>query len=300
MKIKNPLKRTDVFSCTHGAHQGFNGKVSAYHVLREKHCYPSGCIYFLWRCVRLEKGNRCVHGYTTPGRKCKGCTYYVEEKLHFQPILLLSPEVYSQFVEDVENYENWLEKIRFTQQAIAGKIDTVKPWFEKHVFPDRTRIDLRGYLLVFKRGFIGMDMFEDPFYVRISHGQMQEYGFLPKMKVEMVGEIREDRGRIVVQHIRQVEKKTKGWGWHWTRDKALVAVKTATEFEHQPEKCIACPSGALVDVTELTETEERKYRRLYCLKGIVEPSVCCVSAFNALKKAKSFTESIPTSQTHLH
>jgi len=104
--------------------------------------------------------------------------------LHFQPILLLSPEAYSQFVEDIENYENWLEKIRFTQQAIAGKIDTVKPWFEKHVFPDRTRIDLRGYLLVFKRGFIGMDMFEDPFYVRISHGQMQEYGFLPKMKVE--------------------------------------------------------------------------------------------------------------------
>lgn len=234
--------------------------------------------------MRLEKGNRCVHGYTTPGRKCKGCTYYVEEKIHFQPTLLLTSEAYSQFTEDIENYENWLKKILFTRQAIAGKIYTVKPWFEKHLYPDRSRMDLRGYLLVFKQGFIGMDMFENPFYVRISQRQMQEYGFLPKMKVEMVGEIREDRGRIVIQHVGQVEKKTKGWGWQWTKDKALVAVRTATEFEVQPEKCLACFWGALADVTEHTETEEKKCRRLYCLKGIVDPSICYLSALKLLRK----------------
>lgn len=303
MKIRNPLKRTDVFSCDHEAHQGFNGKVSAYHVLKEKQCFPSGCIYFLWRCVRLEKGTRCVHGYTTPGRKCKGCTHYVEEKLHFQPTLLLPQETYSQFLEEIENYENWLEKIRFTRQAIAGKIDTVKPWFEKYIFPDRSRVDLRGYLLVFKRGFIGMDMFEDPFYVRISQRQMQEYGFLPKMKVEMMAEIREDRGRMIMQHISQVEKKTKGLGWQWTKDKALVAVKTASEFDLQPEKCFACSWGALVDVTELSETDEKKYRKLFCLKGIVDPSVCYIPALKTLRKkslSEAVTESIPTSQTRSH
>ncbi len=238
-----------------------------------------------------------MHGYTTPGRKCKGCTYYVEEKLHFQPTLLLPSDAYTQFIEEIENYENWLEKIRFTRQPIAGRIYTVRPWFEKHLFPDRSRLDLRGYLLVF------MDRFEDPFYVRISQGQMQEYGFIPRMKVEMVGEIREDRGRIVIQHVAQVEKKTKGWGWQWTKDKAQVAVKTATEFTFQPEKCFACSWGALVDITELTENEKKKYRRLYCLKGIVNPSVCYVSALKALRRKSaslSITESIPKSQTRSH
>ena len=282
--VTNPLKRTDVFRCRQEAHRRFHGAVSAYHVLREKKCWPVGCLYFVWHCVRMEKGGRCPHRFTIPGRKCAGCTHYAEEKLHFQPERLIDDEAYALFGEELEAFDAWLARASRGRPNLAGRIAVIKPWFEKDVWPDGSRLRLRGYLLVLKNGFVGMEAVNDPLYVRLPKGLMAEHRFVRKMKVEMTGEIREDRGRIVVLHPKNVEITGRGWGWHWTDEKALVAVRTATFLERQPDQCLACPWGALADVRDLSEPEEKKYRNLYCLKSVADPDGCYVPALRRMKK----------------
>jgi len=272
----NQYKRTDIFRCSQEAHRHFQGRVSVHHVLKEKTCYPQGCLYFLWRCVLLEKGQRCVQGYGHVGKKCGGCTYYTDEKIHLQPTLLLKPDAFSSFLDDLENYESWMERVLFKRMNLLGRIQTIKPWFEQTVRPREIRTSLRGYLLVFKRGFIGTEPFDDTFYVRIGESLMHQYHFVPKMKLELTGEIRLDRGRIVVSHPGRVEILSKGWGFPWTREKALVAVRTATRFEEQHDTCLACPWGSLVDTVALSDGEDRRFRHLYCLKGIASPEGCYV------------------------
>jgi len=274
--MKNPYKRLDVFRCSQEAHTRFHGRVSPHHVLKEKKCYPQGCLYFLWRCSRFEKGEPCVHKYNYVGRNCKGCTYYLEEKVHFQPECLLSEKEYAGFLEDIEAFDSWLEEVRFKRLPIAGRIHIVKPWFNRMISNHENHVKLRGYLLVFKRGFIGMEPFEDTFYIRISDRLMQIHRFIPKMKVEMVGEVRENRGRIVIHKPGSIETLTKGWGKRWQKEKALVAVRTATLLLEQPENCINCPWGALTDTTDLRKNPPQHYRNLYCLKGIADPDYCYV------------------------
>lgn len=280
----NPLKRTDVFRCRQEAHRRFGGAVSAYHVLREKKCWPAGCLYFVWHCVKLEKGGRCPQGFTVPGRKCGGCTHYAEDKLHFQPERLIEGAAYDAFLEDLEAYEAWIEKASRGRPQVAGRIAAVKPWFERTVLAGGSRLRLRGYLLILRNGFVGVEAVDGPFYVRVSPGLMASFGFTAKMKVEMTGEIREDRGRIVVSHPKQVETRGRGWGWRWTDEKALVAVRTASHLDRQPEQCLSCPWGALADVSDYSEPEESRYRSLYCLKAVADPEGCYVNAMGKLRR----------------
>jgi hypothetical protein len=128
--------------------------------------------------------------------------------------------------------------------------------------------------LVFKRGFIGLNSFNDTFYVRVSEHLMKRYQFKPRMKIEMSGEIREDRGRIIVHRPAQIEIVSKGWGDVWSREKALVAVSTATLMKNQSESCLSCRWGALVDTINTKKNPPKRYRNLYCLKGIINPEGC--------------------------
>ncbi|OVE79503.1 hypothetical protein BVY01_02385 [bacterium I07] len=278
--MNNPYKRTDIFRCNQDAHRSFEGRVSVYHVIKEKGCYPQGCLYFLWHCSLLEKGNRCIQGYNYIGKNCKGCTYYMEEKVHLQPFLQVGDDEYIAFQDELEEFETWLDTVRYRIKEIAGKIYTVKPWVEKIILPRETHIKLRGYLLVLKKGFIGLDAFNNTFYIRVSEKMMKEYRFLPKMKIELRGEIREDRGRIFVHRPRSVHLLNKGWGRPLTREKVLVAIKTATIFREQPEHCLKCPWGILVDVKDRSEHEIQKYRHLYCLKAMSDHTDCYCRKLN--------------------
>ncbi|MBN2029389.1 hypothetical protein JW824_04025 [bacterium] len=272
----NQYKRDDVFRCSQEAHKRFEGKVSVFHVMKEKNCYPQGCLYFKWHCILMEKGNRCIHRYQYIGKNCKGCTYYIEEKVHLQPRLLLTEDQYSRFMEDLEDFENWLENIRYKRRMFGGQIHYIKPWFEQVLCHKASHIKLRGYLLVFKRGFIGVESFDDTFYVRISEKMMQTFQFASRMVVEMEGEIREDRGRIVIHKPRNIEIVKQGSTVSYHRDQALVSLKTATSFQKQPEHCLSCPWGGLADVTDRRDREEKRYRSLYCLKGITDPEGCYI------------------------
>ncbi|MBN1783118.1 hypothetical protein JW948_18425 [bacterium] len=272
----NPYKRLDVFRCSQDAHHGFQGRVSVYHVLKEKKCFPEGCLYFIWRCSRMEKGEPCIHKYNYIGKNCRGCTYYIEDKVHLQPECLLAEPEYEAFLESLEQYDAWLENNRFRRLAVAGRIRIVKPWFERIIYPRENHTKLLGYLLVFRKGYIGMQAFDDTFYVRISDPVQKAHRFVPKMKVEFEGELRENRGRIVFHKPGKFEFLTRGWGNPWKKDRALVAVRTATLLKEQPDMCLNCPWGALTDVSDKREEPVRFYRNLYCLKGMADPEVCYV------------------------
>ncbi len=284
MRYINQYKRLDVFRCSQDAHRHFGGRVSVYHVLKEKACYPGGCLYFLWRCGLLEKGRRCVSGYTYVGRLCKGCTYYIEEKVHLQPEMVLTVEAYNRFLEDLEEFETWLEAVRFKSLNIAGRIRTIKPRVETVLLPGERHLRVSGYLLIIKNGFIGQDMLKDTFYIRVSKQMMKQYCFVPKMRIELIGEIREDRGRLIVHRPKKIEIMKKGWGFPWTDEKALVAVKTATLLKEQTGQCLECRWGTLTDVIDRRDREESRYRNLYCLKGITDPEGCYIHAVGLSKK----------------
>lgn len=287
MIIRNPYKREDVFRCTHASHARFNGQVSAHHILQNKKCYPDGCLYFLWHCALMEKGKRCIHKYKYVGKNCGGCTYYLEEKVHLQPDRLLSDSEYDEYLDELESFDMWLSALNFKRCQIAGKISTVKPWFEELRQSGERHTRLRGYLLVIKNGFIGLDQLEDTFYIRVPERQMKEFNFVSKMKIELAGEVRIDRGRIVIHRPGSIEIVKNGWGKSWTRDRALVAVRTATYLRDQPRPCLTCPWGALADVKDSSGVEEKRYRRLYCLKGVQDVEGCYVlAALNERRRKK--------------
>lgn len=280
----NQYKRLDIFQCNQTAHEDFNGRVSAYHVLNEKFCYPQGCLYFLWHCSRLQKGIPCVHGFRFVGSKCSGCTHYLEDKIHLQPRLLISQESYKTFLEEYEIFENWLNNIKYKQLNIACQIKNVKPWFEKVIYPgNESRTKLRGYLLVCSPGYFGIDQFNDIFYIRVHEKQMEQYQFNSRMKIELIGEIREDRGRIIIHKPNYVEIIKQGEGKAWNRNRALVAVKTAIQFKEQPDKCLLCKEGSLVDVFDKRFREEKRYRNLFCLNSIQDQKGCYIHALKTLK-----------------
>lgn len=272
----NQYKRSDVFRCNQDAHKRFDGRVSVYHVLKEKKCHPEGCLYFLWHCALMEKGQHCVRGFNFVGRECKGCSYFMDEKIHLQPTVLLDSASFSQFLDDLDSFESWIEDIAYKRVNVAGKIDSVKPWFEQFIESGRSRCKLRGYLLVIKEGFIGLTAFHDAFYVRVSEALMKNRQFRPGMQLELNGELREDRGRLIIHFPKQIEIQSKGTGQAWTRENAIVAVKTATLLKEQPDQCLECQWGALTDVHADRGKESERFRYLYCLKGISNSEGCYI------------------------
>lgn len=281
-----------MFQCSHESHRYFNGRVSVYHVLKEKKCYPQGCLSFFGFCSLLQKGKRCVHRFHSTGRKCKGCTHLIEEKIHQQPRLLLSEDEYETFLEELSDFENWLTEIQYRPMEISGRISIIKPWFEQNILNHQRKTFLKGFLLILKRGFIGLASFEDTIYIRVSHFQMQTHQFLPKMKIECVGDVRVDHGRLVIHKPRKFDIIKRGWGRPMTKAEALVSIKTATHLKDQPEKCLDCRWGALVDVTENWDGEKTSYRRLYCLKSVVQPEGCYLFVKQKRKRKKISNKNI--------
>jgi len=286
MNLNNPYKRLDIFRCNHESHADFEGRVSVFHVLKEKKCYPDGCLSFIWNCTLLNKGKPCIHKYRTVGKSCKGCTYFVDDKIHFQPECIVDDEMYEQFLEELETFETWLERIRYKRVSVAGRIRSIKPHFTRLLYKNETHTRLRGYLLVLKPAYIEMDCFQDPLYVRISEGQMKALDFIPKMKIECTGELRMDRGRLILHKPGRFEIMKRGWGRSWTRERALVTIKTAKQLDSQPAQCLACPWGALVDTEDHRDPEHPFRRSLFCLKSVEDYRGCYIHAVRKQKRRK--------------
>jgi len=285
----NLYKRFDVFRCTHESHQGFGNIVSVYHVLREKGCYPHGCVYFKWRCRAFDQRLPCPRSYLHVGRKCASCGEYYDEKVIKHPQLLLSHPEYGCFLEALREFEGWLRMHTGKESNCIASITAVKPRFIVNNRYDRNRLSLQGFLLTFREGFIGLTHCEDVFYALVSPAQQGRLRLGGGDRIEFRGTLRLDRGRIILHHLRGIEVEEKGDDEAWTIVGARQARFLGRMYDHQYERCVHCPYGSLVDIqeTSLSPGKGGRRRKLLCLKGIENPEYCIVQASQQLFCADS-------------
>jgi len=270
----NQYKRTDIFRCNFNSHRKFGSRVSAFNILEEKHCYPDGCIFLKWHCRLLEKGKKCVRGYNYVGRNCEGCAHYEDEKVHFQPSIQISDEGFTSFKFELEEFKEWLADHLEKTHLIFGTINSVKPRFIKTVDKNQYKVKLAGYIVIFNKGFIGRTEFSDYFYLVISSSQQDRWLLRRGDTIECSGTLTLNKGRLVFTGIHKIEFEKRSELKPWTRSEALVARQTATNFKRQPAKCIDCWYGALVDVTDISGSESKNRRELFCSKGLESPEAC--------------------------
>jgi hypothetical protein len=283
----NQYKRQDVFRCSHKAHFRFEKSVSVYHVLKEKNCFPQGCIWFLWKCTLLNKGQSCPKKYQHVGRDCFSCKNYFEEKIIYQPDIMLNPVGYKKFKSDLEEFEEWLERVRGKWVEFSGTVNSVKPHFRKIRYGVKEVLNFPGFLISFKEGYLDRVFFKDHIFVTISRRTQQNLKFASGDDVEFKARFMTDKGRIVLERIKYVEFLHKEEETSWSLSQALVAKNTGTEFDCQPERCMLCENGSLLDVVEKTGNNSSIKRHLFCLLGMEDPETC---VYHLAKKIKEYKE----------
>ncbi|MDZ7315094.1 MAG: hypothetical protein ONB24_03125 [candidate division KSB1 bacterium] len=285
--MKNPYKRSDVFSCNFRSHSRFENRVSAYHVLRAKKCWPQGCIYYRWSCELKNKGKSCRRGFAYIGRLCEGCSHFHDEKVHYQPRLLLNEDEYRRFLCELEEFDEWIEENRWRETEAACEIESVKPHFRKTFYGNKAQLRLAGYLAVARRGYIGLVDFDDCFYLYLSPHQQEQMRLAAGDRLEFRGRVSLDRGRLVFQRTRSLQIIQKSGRAAWSNSQALVARCAATEFDRQPAGCIRCMHGALIDVTLADTKRSIPQRALYCLQGVKEPEWCTIPLFEKVDNCRN-------------
>lgn len=273
----NQYKRTDVFRCNYETHSTFENKVSVYHVLKKKKCWPAGCVYFKWKCLLLNKGKKCVRGYEFMGKKCDGCGYYQDIKMNHQPKIILDEAGEKLFWQELEEYEDWLESNLTKEAPVLGFILSVKPHYKKFISDFQETIQIAGYTIVFQQGYVGNTAFEDFFYANVSVKMQQSCKFAGGDEVEFIGTLFQDQGRLVFRKLRQIDFLKKTNNKVLSYSEALVAKNSASLLHSQRTKCLLCPFGLLVDVEDARTQNKNSRRELFCLKGIQEPEFCVES-----------------------
>ena len=279
--MRNEYKRSDIFICSNQAHADFNKKVSVYHVLKVKKCFPEGCVYFYWKCKKLNKGETCHKRYQHVGRKCFGCKEFYDVKITNQLKLAVKNDKWQKFEEDLQDFEEWFESVKGKTMAIYGRIDSVKPHFTKKSFSQNERIQFNGFILTFKECYIDRMHFEDFTFARIGVAMFHRYRFSPGDKFDFLAGVEEDRGRILFRKLHQIEFDQHQNNTSWDDNKISSIISTASELSVQLDKCRYCPHGVLIDKQGEYEKKAAS-RQMFCLSGIKDPQSCVIPALDRL------------------
>lgn len=276
--MKNLYKRSNIFTCYHETHSGFKNKISVFHILKEKKCYPQGCFYFRWHCKELSKRNKCHRGFTRVGRKCFGCRSFYEEKIHNYPELKVTESEYKNFLKELDVFEDWLSENENKELEILGTVRGVKPHFVQKIYPKGSHLSSRGYLLIFNGIYLGRQRIDDYVYGQISANYFQKLRLGKGDHIEAIARLTTREGRLLLTRFRRVDVLEKGEPPLWDEQRVLLARETATEFSFQPEDCVQCPFGALVDVQYMKDHHSHSHRKLLCLKGQQDYKDCYIKA----------------------
>lgn len=272
--MKNLYKNMSVFRCVHESHKGFQNSMSVYHILKKKRCFPEGCVYFKWHCRLMKKGNKCYRGYDFVGKNCFGCRYFYEEKIHNFSELQIGEGEYEQFLKEFHDFEEWIEDHRNRELEIHGQVDGVKPRFSKRIYRNGEGIAFRGFMLIFREVYLNRTHLKDPAYALVSNKTYHSLKFGRGDVLTARATLTLERGRFILKKLHRFDIEKRGEPPLWTESKARVARETATHIAGQPEGCIQCPYGALIDVEDLRRREKRSYRQLYCLQGMADYRGC--------------------------
>jgi len=282
--IKNQYKRRDVYRCTHESHLHFNSAVSVYHVLKEKKCYPDGCIYFRWKCRKLDKGEPCPRKFKHVGRSCTSCSYFFDEKVLKRPEICLPRDEFLRFEKDLKVFEAWLEKNRGSLVEYSGRINSVKPRYGLKKQGKRHRVFFQGFLLNFCDGSIGNRRFADFVYVPVSSRLQGRFRFAKGDLVSFSGYLTVDRGNVRIRKIRTIEILERKEPCFWTESRARVAQRTGVVMGYQAEKCYACEKGVLLSVESDGSRRRGSRRVMFCLEGVEDPEWCPYSVQKCLQQ----------------
>lgn len=275
MKYRNEFKRMDVFRCRHDSHERFEYKVSAFHILERKGCFPSGCVYFRWRCKLMEKGKACYRGYSHVGRLCQGCQYFFEDKINNRPEIRATGEEYGAWYERYKDFAEWVEKMQNRPVEVLAQVSAVKPRFQRFIFPKASELHLHGFQISFSEAFVGMDHLDDDSYAIIGRRTQDRLQLAAGMKLEFRATFTLHRGRVLFVNPHRIEiVEPAEEAAEWNSSKALVARTVATGFQWQPAKCLKCKFGVLADVEDRRQPETIERRQLYCLQGMPHPDMC--------------------------
>jgi hypothetical protein len=212
-------------------------------------------------------------------KKCVSCGEYYDEKVIKLPQLLLSQKDYQLFLDELRSFEIWLSSIKGKPINCAGTIKSVKPRFILNRHYNRNSLSFRGFLLSFQEGFIGLTHLDDIFFAILSPFQQSRLRLTQGDRLEFRAILRLDRGRIILDRVCGIEIEEKSQDKAWTVIEARNALLIGKIWDHQYEKCIQCPYGSLVDVSESPfYINEYRRRKLLCLKGISNPEYCIVQA----------------------
>ena len=281
--LVNQWKRLDVFRCHHETHRRFENRVSVYHVLREKSCYPKGCIYYQWRCRMFNKGKKCPKGFHHVGKKCFSCKEYYDIKVMNVPRFVLPKEKEREFYDELERFEFWAQSKSGKEVGVSATVLAVKPWLTRIDHHHRTTLRFRGFLLVLQNALIDFQRFDDHLYLTVSTNVQNKHRFVPEDEVDFHATFTVDRGRIILKKVNRIEFGIRGDSKSLTSSEVWLSRMTGSTLPYQAEGCMACDQGVLIDV-EKGEEGSRRSRELFCLMGEENPALCSYPAFRHLQE----------------
>lgn len=275
---KNLYKQADIFKCVHDVHLHFKAQMSPYHILIEKKCYPHGCIYFHWKCKLLAKQHKCFRNFTKVGKECFNCRYFYEEKIHQYPEFLEPVSNSAGFLENFEDFDDWVQQLKNKRVLCEGTVGEVKPDFVLKKHDQHYQLILRGYLVSFPEGFIDNQFFEDRFYLSISAITQKKLLLRTDDKMEFEASLMLDRGRFKFSKSGRFHFQQRGSTESLQPEDPLTQ-KIFTIHPEQPAQCLNCRYGMLVDIET---TDPGPKRSVICLSGMPEYKDCPVYTLQAL------------------
>ena len=269
--MRNLYKQNNIFVCKHDTHKHFSSKISVYHILEEKKCYPNGCVYFKWKCKTLAKKKKCHRNFSTVGKHCFSCKHFYEEKIHQFPQLMINENEENSFFEQYSEFCDWIGSLDNKRVFCECTINSVLPDFILHKNNEKLDIGIKGFLVSFKEGFIEDKHFEDSFYLHIDSMQQNKLKLKKDDEIEFKAILKIINGRLELFYPKQFYFYLRGKSKPLLKSDLLVSLNTGTTFDIQHDKCKSCSFSI---TPRIQNNQSGKKRVLICSKGIKDPELC--------------------------
>jgi len=164
-------------------------------------------------------------------------------------------------------------------------IAAVKPNLILNGSENNPRIFQKGWFLIFKSVFINYDLFDDLAFAWISY-QTQERRLLSAGdSFEAQAIFNFSQGRLIFNKVHNIDVKTKGDIISPELNQLLVAAKTTKPFPIQPDKCLRCSQGVLVEKANRDIHSRGPRRVMVCLQSEENPVDCIYHLKSVIEKS---------------
>jgi hypothetical protein len=247
--------------------------MSPYYILDQKHCFPDGCVYFHWKCRLLAKKKTCFRGFSHVGKKCFNCKYFYEDKRHQYPELINNNEENISFLDKYSEFEEWINDLQSRRVVCEGKVAGINPDLSLKMQGNRHILSASGFLIRFYEGFIDNQLFEDPFYLSISAMSQNKLLIRKGDDLEFEASLLIDQGRLRFIKPGRFQFYERGDEKPIRKNDVLVALQTYTIQKNQPDICMNCAYGLLVD---MQNSNNGPSRAMVCLQGVTDYKYCTI------------------------